>query len=84
MTLEEQLAYFDKHKSQALARSCRDYKNLKELVLAEARSRLVEGFATYGDASWSKTYTELRQDELEELADAVVYRVIRMSRGWPT
>jgi len=42
-------------------------------VIDLARQRYVWGKAHYGDKTWAKSLTALRQDVLEELADALVY-----------
>ena len=84
MTLDEQLAVFDRKSEQAYRRCLRAFKDRREEILAEARRRMVESHPQYGDKSWRKGFCELHQDELEEMADLVNYRVMKISRGWPT
>jgi len=82
VTLAEQLAFFDRKAERAWVRSQRDSKTHRERRTALARERMIRGFAQYGDLSWHKTYAELEQDESDEDADKLVYRVIKMFRGW--
>jgi hypothetical protein len=82
LTLEEQLAYFDRKAEQAYARTLRAYKDRREAILCEARRRMVDSHPLYGDRSWGKSYEALHQDELEEMADSVNYRLMKMHQGW--
>ena len=83
MTLDEQLAVFDRKSEQAYRRCLRSFKDRHEEILSEARKRMVASYPDYGDRSWRKGFHELRQDELEEMADCINYRVMRIAQGWP-
>ena len=82
--LDEQLLFFDRHAEKAYVQCLRAFKERREPILCEARRRMAEGYSSYGDTSFHKTHKELRQEELEEMADAVVYRLMRIRNGWPT
>ena len=82
--LDEQLQHFDRHCQQAYVQTLKAFKVRKPEILAEARKRMQEGYAAYGDTSFHKTYDQLRREELEEMADAIVYRLMRIRNGWPT
>ena len=84
LTLEQQLEHFDRKAEKAYARCLRTFKDRREQILVEARERLVGSFATYGDESFGKTHEALHQDELEEMADLINYRLMKMWQGWPT
>lgn len=84
LTLEQQLEHFDRKAEQAYARCIRAFKDRRSEVLAEARRRLVDSHAEHGDRSFHKTFQELHQDELEEMADLVNYRLMKIHQGWPT
>ena len=81
LTLDEQLAYFDAHAEEALE-GCRDaLALLRPTILSLARKRMIEGFPAYRDKGWRKDEQALRQEELEEYADAVNYRLMRMRKA---
>ena len=86
MTLEEQLDLFDRRAEQAYARHLRHLKDpdYKRQVLRMARVRLAEGFETYGDLMFTWSHQRLTDEELQEDADAINYRLARIHRGWPT
>ena len=84
LSLEDQLQHFDRKAEQAYVKCLRSFKERKEDILAEARSRLINGFTTFGDTGWHRTYQELRREELEEAADMINYRLMRLRNGWPT
>ncbi len=86
MTLDEQLALFDRKAEQVYQRRLRVMKSPdhRALVLAEARRRLIEGFGLYGDSMFGRSFDDLCQAELEEDADAINYRLGRVYQGWPT
>ena len=79
MTSAEQLALFDKHADDAILRLQFQLMepHLKGVLRRLARDRLKAGFETFGDSTWHETPDELMRDLLEELADAVVYTVMR-------
>jgi len=43
--------------------------------------RFAQGFAEYGDAVWHKTSAQLKQDILEERADAYIYELVELCNG---
>jgi hypothetical protein len=82
LTLEDQLAHFDRNAAKAYARCLREFKDCKQTIIAEARSRLIAGFAEYGDEGYRRTWAELRDARLEEYADAINYRLMSVYQGW--
>ena len=82
MTLEDQLAHFDRYADQAYARCLKDFKARKADILAEARRRLAEGYDLYGEAGYHWTYADLHAAELEEYADGLAYRLMKMYQSW--
>ena len=82
MTLEEQLAHFDRNFDKAYARCLRDFKQRKEEIKAKSRERLIDGHPIYGDEGFHWSYARLHDAELEEFADAPNYRLMKMTRGW--
>ena len=84
MTLDEQLAYFDRKAEQAFTRCLKDFRARRESIIVEARERIIAGFDMYGAEGFRWDYHRLRQAELEEYADGINYRLMRIYQGWPT
>jgi hypothetical protein len=82
LTLEEQLAHFDRYAERAYTRTLRDYKLRKQEILTEARNRIIAGYDLYGAQGYSWPYDRLHAAELEEGADMVNYRLMKMKQGW--
>lgn len=82
MTLEEQLAHFDRHSAKAYTRCLKDFKVRREAIVAEARQRIIDGFDIYGAQGFSWSFDRLHEAELEEFADAVNYRLMKMYQSW--
>lgn len=79
MPLSEQLAEFDSRIEAAVERATFQLTNgsLLAVLKRSARRRLEKGAAEFGDAGWRKHPDELMVDTIEELADALVYLVMR-------
>ena len=84
LTLEQQLEHFDRKAEQAYARCLRSFKDRKPEIIQRARQRLVEGQGIYGDDGFHWTHARLHEAELEEMADLVNYRLMKIHQGWPT
>ena len=86
MTLDEQLEAFDRYFDKAWARRMRSLRDpdYKAKVKAESRRRLIANHPAYGDALFHRPYDELMREEVEEDADAPLYRIGRIVQGWPT
>jgi len=82
LTLEEQLAFFDRYFDQAYARSLRDFKHRKEEIRSRARQRLIDGEKVYGDQGFHWSYKRLDDEEMQEHSDAPMYRLMKMKQGW--
>jgi hypothetical protein len=82
VTLEEQLAHFDRYADKAYARCLREFKDRKQSIITEARARIVAGYDLYGAEGYSWEYGRLRAARLEEYADAINYQLMNMYRGW--
>jgi hypothetical protein len=80
LSLAEQLDYSDTNAEEALRRCEFAMAAHRESILVLARRRLVDGFPEYRDHSWRKDDDALLVEELEEYADAVNYRLMRMRR----
>ena len=78
MNLDEQLEAFDMYAARAFELAVDDMMREHAAILALARDRLTEGASLYGDEIWRKSAGVLYDDMLEELADAVNYRVAAM------
>lgn len=83
MTLDEQLDFFDRKAERAYAECLRDVRARKAEVIAEARQRLIDGHALYGAQGFAWPHERLHAAELEEVADMVNYRLMKMHQGWP-
>ena len=78
-TLETQEYAFDKYVEQACDRLVQQFTEpaLRSVLKRLAKSRLVAGIETFGDTGWRKHSDDLMIEILEELADAIVYTVMR-------
>jgi hypothetical protein len=83
MTLEEQLSHFDRYSDKAYTRCLKDFKVRRDQIIAAARERIIAGYEEYGAAGYSWGYHPLHSAELEEAADMVNYRLMKMYQGWP-
>ena len=87
MPLEDQVAEFNARVEYALDRAAFQLTEpgYRRVLARTARGRLVKGIADFGDAGWRKHPDELMTETIEELADAVVYLVMRdyARRGGP-
>ena len=79
MPLADQLAEFDKRIDAAVDRCIHQLQEpaLRQVLKRSARRRLELGVETFGDAGWQKHPDALMVDTIEELADALVYLVMR-------
>ena len=79
MPLAEQLAEFDARIDAAVERARFQLadESLLRVLKRCARRRLEKGVAEFGDAGWRKLPDDLMVDTIEELADALVYLVMR-------
>jgi hypothetical protein len=79
LSLEEQLELFDKYLDNATDRLLYQFTvpGLRKVVQRIARDRLVRGIKDFGDTSWHRHPDELMKETIEELADAIVYLVMR-------
>lgn len=78
--LEVQRAIVERHRrsaTHALLGFLGRYQDQIEAMALERLSAL--GFEQYGDESFRKSHGQLWQDTMEELADAVVYRCVRLA-----
>jgi hypothetical protein len=82
LTLKEQLAHFDRHADKAYTRCLRDFKARREGIIQEARARIIAGYDLYGAEGYRWDYARLHAAELEEVADMVNYRLMKMYQGW--
>lgn len=77
---EVQVSLFDQFVDQAVVRLTQQFNTpaLCSVVKRVAKDRLLAiGLESYGDTSWRKHPDELMIEIIEELADAVVYAVMR-------
>lgn len=77
----EQLAVWDRYAARAFEQALESMAVEVGRVMELARVRLIDGYAEYGDAMFTAPPEQLRQDTLEEFADAVNYWVACM---WQT
>jgi DNA segregation ATPase FtsK/SpoIIIE-like protein len=82
VTLDEQLAHFDRRAEQAYARCVREMKERRESIIAEARARIIAGYELYEAVGFTWPYAQLRDARLEEYADAVNYELMSLYQGW--
>lgn len=82
MTLQEQLAYFDRKGKQAYIRCLREFKGNPELIIAGARKRLLANGHIYGDSGFHRSFAELKVMRFEEYDDSVNYQLMSMYQGW--
>lgn len=75
MTLDEQLDAFDELAGRAFEMVVDDLTNNYTRIRDMARQRIIAGFDEYGDTMWKWRPETLFQEGLEELADAVNYKV---------
>lgn len=78
MTKDEQLAIFDEYAGRALEMVLEDLATNAPRVLRKARQRFEDGADVFGDRMFRRHPTILYADEVEEVADAVAYRVAGM------
>jgi len=81
-TEEWQRELYRRHARKAYKRAIRFLKDHEEEIVALGERRLLEGYALYEDRMFHWSYNELRQNELEEAADLVVYGVCGIAKGW--
>lgn len=81
MTLEQQLAVWDRFAAGAYEMALDSMAANYHRIVTMARARLVEGYPLHGDAMFTATTEQLHQEALEEYADACNYWVARM---WQT
>lgn len=76
---EVQMALFDQFVEQAVARLQEQFAEpaLCGVLRRVAKDRLLTGIETFGDTTWRKHPDEMMVDIIEELADAIVYCVMR-------
>ena len=80
---ERQAELYRRNAHKSFRRLVRWMKENEDLIIAEGEKRsLGIGFEQYGDASYHLTYQQLVQGRLEEVADAVKYGEIIISKGW--
>jgi hypothetical protein len=82
LSLDAQLEHFDRYADRAYARCLRDFKARKEDIIQEARARIIAGYDIYGAEGYHWSYPRLHAAELEEVADMVNYRLMKMYQGW--
>lgn len=82
MTLEEKLAAFDAEAVQAYNSILASLGHRMAAIISLARERHVWGHETYGDGLlFELTAAELADERDQELADAVVYEMVRQRGG---
>ena len=78
---------FNKHVEEATDRLVKQLSDigLRRVVQRLAKEHMMSSISVFGDTSWEKLPDALMVEILEELADAVVYSVMRMnaSSGGP-
>lgn len=76
---EVQMALFDRFADQAVTRLVEQFNTpaLCSVVRRIAKDRLLTGIETFGDSGWRKHPDGLMLEIIEELADAIVYAVMR-------
>jgi len=79
LSLEDQLELFDKYLDAATDRLLYQFTvpGLRTVVQRIARDRLIKGVPDFGDTGWCRHPDELIKETIEELADAIVYLVMR-------
>lgn len=82
MTLDEQLAHFDRYAEKAYARCLKEFKDRKPDIIAAARQRLIDGYDVYKAEGYGWEYERLRAARLEEYSDGINYRLMSMFQSW--
>jgi hypothetical protein len=81
ITLGEQVQYVVAHISMAVDSIIATLEDDLDTIGGLAVRRLVENHVKFRDQNWrSDSQRNMLQDELEELADAIVYECMRMYR----
>jgi len=75
MTLEEQLAEYDRLAALSYERALQESVEERKAIIAEGRRRLMAGEPLYGDEGWHWTPAKLKREKRQEKADDVVYGV---------
>lgn len=76
---EVQMSLFDQFAETAIDRIMEQFTHpgLRAVVRRIAKDRLLTGIETFGDTGWRKHPDEVMVEQIEELADAIVYGVFR-------
>ena len=74
--VEEQTEFFDAHVDEVDLAGI--FLDLQEEAKVLARERLTKYYPKYGDGNFHKTAAQLRQEQLEEIADAVNYEIFKL------
>lgn len=76
---EQQMALFDMFVDQSVVRLVQQFNTpaLCSVLRRVAKDRLLTGLETFGDSGWRKHPDTLMVEIIEELADAIVYCVMR-------
>lgn len=83
LTLEQQLEAVDRYAERAYTNVLKLVKANKHAIIAMLKEGVREGFPQYGDAAFHKSFDELTIDQLQEIRDAGVYGVAKLTQGWP-
>jgi hypothetical protein len=81
-TKERQDQAHAKHKRKALRSLARFIRENEDEILASMDARHEEGFWLYGETMYLWEHAKLKQNIIEELADAATYTASGMARGW--
>ena len=83
MTLDEQVAFIQRHKEKLYARTLRAFKDHKAEIIAMMPDGIVAGYEEHGESSWTQSHEALTRGQLEELRDACNYQGFKAYQGWP-
>ncbi len=74
--IETQKEFFDKHIEEVdLAKIFIDIQEDAKIL---ARERMIKYYPKYGDGNFHKTLEQLRQEQMEEIADAINYEIFKI------
>lgn len=78
LTLEEQLTWFDANVGKAVSNVHVFMDTWHDEIVSAARERLIQGHEVFGSKMFNDPNATLWRDTVEEVADAIDYRLARM------
>jgi len=75
ISIEEQAEFFDRHIAEVDLTEI--FLDVQEDAKVLARERMIKYYPKYGDENFHKTLAQLRQEQMEEIADAINYQVFK-------